>query len=100
MARGRSRGAALWRQALPNALLPVASLTGARIGALVGGALVIEVAFALPGLGRLAVNAAIARDHPVVIGAVVVACVIAWVANLLADLVAPLIDPRLRVGVP
>jgi peptide/nickel transport system permease protein len=100
MARGRSRGAARWRHALPNALLPVVSLTAARIGALVGGALVIEVAFALPGLGRLAVTAAIARDHPVVIGAVVVACVIAWAANLLADLAAPLFDPRLRGRAP
>ena len=96
MARGRSRRAARWRHALPHALLPVASLTALRMGALLGGALVIEVAFALPGLGRLAVTAALARDHPVVIGTVVVACAIAWVANLLADLTAPLIDPRLR----
>jgi peptide/nickel transport system permease protein len=67
----------------------------ARSGSLVGGALVIEVAFALPGLGRLAVTAAVARDHPVVIGAVVVACAMAWVANLLADLATPLLDRRL-----
>lgn len=96
MARGRSRRGARWRHALPNALLPVASLTAMRVGALLGGALVIEVAFALPGLGRLAVTAALARDHPVVIGAVVAACAIAWLANLLADLAAPLVDPRLR----
>nr|WP_232478391.1 ABC transporter permease [Roseomonas rosulenta] len=100
MARGRSRRAARWRHALPHALLPVASLTAARIGALLGGALVIEVAFALPGLGRLAVTAALARDHPVVIGTVVVACAIAWAANLLADLAAPLADPRLRRDAP
>ncbi|CAH0200167.1 ABC transporter permease [Roseomonas sp. CECT 9278] len=96
MARGRSRRGARWRHALPNALLPVANLTAMRVGALLGGALVIEVAFALPGLGRLAVTAALARDHPVVIGAVVVACAIAWMANLAADLAAGLADPRLR----
>lgn len=96
MARGMGRGAARWRHALPNAMLPVATLTAARFGGLVGGALVIETAFALPGLGRLAVTAAIARDHPVVIGCVVTAAAIAWGANLLADMLAPLLDPRLR----
>lgn len=95
-ARGRSRAAARWRHALPNAALPVATLTAMRLGSLVGGALVIEVAFALPGLGRLAVSAAVARDHPVVIGTMVTACAIAWAANLLADVAAPLLDPRLR----
>jgi peptide/nickel transport system permease protein len=95
-ARGLSRAAARWRHALPNAALPVATLTAMRLGSLVGGALVIEVAFALPGLGRLAVSAAVARDHPVVIGTVVTACAMAWAANLLADAVAPLLDPRLR----
>lgn len=95
-ARGLSRNAAQCRHTLPNALLPVATLTAVRLGSLVGGALVIEVAFALPGLGRLAVSAAMARDHPVVIGTVVAACALAWLANLLADLAAPLLDPRLR----
>jgi peptide/nickel transport system permease protein len=96
MARGLSRGAARRRHALPNALLPVATLSATRIGGLVGGALVIETAFALPGLGRLAVTAAVARDHPVVIGCVVAAAAIAWAANLAADLLAPRLDPRLR----
>jgi peptide/nickel transport system permease protein len=96
MARGMSRGGARRRHALPNVMLPVATLTAARIGAVVGGALVIETAFALPGLGRLAVTAALARDHPVVIGCVVTAVAIAAAANLAADLLAPQIDPRLR----
>jgi len=61
--------------------------------------LTIETAFALPGLGRLAVTAAVARDHPVVIGCVVTAAALAWAANLVADLLAPAIDPRLREGV-
>ena len=95
-ARGLTRAAARWRHALPNASLPVATLTAMRLGNLMGGALVIEMAFALPGLGRLAVSAAAARDHPVVIGTVVVACAIAWLANLMADAVAPWLDPRLR----
>ncbi|MBR0648661.1 ABC transporter permease [Roseomonas terrae] len=100
MARGRSLGAARWHHALPNALLPMLTLTGVRFGNLIGGALVIEVAFALPGLGRLAVTAAIARDHPVVIGTVVLACAVAWTANLIVDLVMPMLDPRLRQPAP
>lgn len=99
-ARGLSRSAARIRHALPNAMLPVATLSALRLGNLVGGALVIEVAFALPGLGRLAVSAAIARDHPVLIGVVVTACALAWTANLLADALAPWLDPRLRQVVP
>ena len=99
-ARGLSRGAARLRHALPNAALPVATLSALRLGNLIGGALVIEVAFALPGLGRLAVSAALARDHPVVIGTVVVACTLAWAANLLADALAPWLDPRLRHSAP
>ncbi|MFH5926292.1 ABC transporter permease [Roseomonas xinghualingensis] len=98
LARGMSRGGARWRHALPNALLPLAPLTAARLGGLVGGALVIETAFALPGLGRLAVTSAVARDHPVVIGCVVTAAVAAWLANMLADGVAPFLDPRLRAA--
>lgn len=97
-ARGLSLAAARRRHALPNALLPVATLTAVRLGSLVGGALVVEMAFALPGLGRLAVSAAIARDHPVVIGTVVTACAVAWLANLLADVTAPLLDARLPRG--
>jgi peptide/nickel transport system permease protein len=97
-ARARGLGAAATRRrhALPNAMLPVATLLAARLGGLVGGALVIETAFALPGLGRLAVTAAIARDHPVVIGTVLAATAAALAANLLADLAAMLIDPRQR----
>lgn len=95
-ARGLSTAGARRRHALPNALLPLPTVTAVRLGSLVGGALVIEVAFALPGLGRLAVAAAMARDHPVVIGTVVTACAVAWLANLLADVAAPLLDPRLR----
>lgn len=96
LARGLSLEQARARHALPNALSPVVALTAVRIGGLVGGAVTIEVAFALPGLGRLAVTAALARDYPVVVGTVVAACIIAWIANLLADIVASWIDPRVR----
>ena len=99
-ARGLSQAQTLRRHALPNALLPVVALTGVRVGNLVGGALAIEVAFGLPGVGRLAVSAALARDHPVLVGTVVIACAVAWLANLLADLLAQCLDPRISRPAP
>jgi peptide/nickel transport system permease protein len=84
------------RHALPNALLPLLALFGSRVGALVGGALVVETAFALPGLGRLAVTAAIARDQPTVIGVVLVAALAIVLANLAVDLLQLWLDPRQR----
>lgn len=95
-ARGASEPAARRRHALPNALLPLLTLFGSRIGALIGGALVIETVFALPGLGRLAVTAAIARDQPTVIGVVLVAALVIVLANLVVDLLHLRLDPRQR----
>lgn len=95
-ARGLTEPAARRRHALPNALLPLLNLFASRVGALIGGALVIETLFALPGLGRLAVTAAIARDQPTVIGVVLVASLIIVVANLLVDLLHLWLDPRQR----
>lgn len=95
-ARGATEIAARRRHALPNALLPLLTLFGSRVGALIGGALVIETVFALPGLGRLAVTAAIARDQPTVIGVVLVAALAIVLANLLVDLLHLRLDPRQR----
>ena len=95
-ARGLSAPGARRRHALPNALMPLLALFGSRLGALISGALVIETIFALPGLGRLAVTAAIARDQPTVIGVVLVAACAIVFANLVVDLVQIWMDPRLR----
>lgn len=95
----RAKGASLrrtrWRHALPNALLPILTLLGARLGAFVGGTMVIETIFALPGIGRLAVTSAIARDHPTVIGIVVVACAAVILVNAIVDVLAMRLDPRI-----
>lgn len=95
-AKGVSDRAARWRHALPNALLPLLTLFGTRFGTLIGGALVIETVFALPGLGRLAVTAAIARDQPTVIGVVLVAALAIVLGNLVVDLLHLWLDPRPR----
>lgn len=82
------------RHALPNAMLGLVSLLGSRLGGFVAGAVTIEVLFALPGLGRLAVTSAIARDHPVVIGLVLFTTAVVVMTNLVVDLTFRRLDPR------
>jgi peptide/nickel transport system permease protein len=99
----RARGNGPWRlrrrHALPNAAPPLVALLGVRLGGgLIGGAVVIETVFALPGLGRLAVGAALARDHAVVVGVVLLASAATVAANLLADAVLAWRDPLRRGG--
>lgn len=94
-AKGVAPAAVRRRHALPNALLGIATLFGARLGAFVAGAVVIETLFALPGLGRLAVTSAMARDHPVVIGIVLFTTAVVIAGNLVVDAVLQRLDPRL-----
>lgn len=94
-AKGLPSRAVERRHALPNALLGIVTLFGARLGAFVAGAVVVETVFALPGLGRLAVTSAIARDHPVVIGIVLFTTVIVVLGNLATDAAMHWLDPRL-----
>ena len=93
-AKGLGTAAVKLRHALPNAALPLVTLVGWRLGAAIGGSVVIETVFALPGLGRLAVTSAGARDTPVVIGIVLVACTATVVVNVLVDLIVRRLDPR------
>lgn len=93
-AKGLGRWAVKVGHALPNAALPLVTLVGWRLGSVIGGAVVVETVFALPGLGRLLVTAATARDHPVVVGVVVVACAVAITVNLTVDAIVRRLDPR------
>jgi len=86
----------VYGHALKNALLPVVTVVGVQFGALLGGAIVIEVVFAWPGVGRLIVSAISQRDFPVVQGSVLMLAVVFAVANLLVDLSYSLINPRIR----
>ncbi|MFZ5782663.1 MAG: ABC transporter permease [Pseudomonadota bacterium] len=99
-AKGLTAAAIRRRHALPNAALGIATLFGARLGAFVAGAVVIETAFGLPGLGRLAVTSAVARDHPVVIGIVLATTAVVVAANLGVDAVLGRLDPRLAKADP
>ncbi|WP_439572074.1 ABC transporter permease [Phreatobacter sp.] len=93
-AKGLSLGRTRRNHALPNALLPIVTLSGQRLGGILGGVVIVETVFALPGLGRLAVAATIARDHPLVIGTVLAACAIVILGNLIADILVAWLDPR------
>ncbi len=93
-AKGVSRSAVLLRHALPNALIPVATVLGLQISFLVAGAVVVENVFTLPGLGRLLYQAIGQRDLIVVQGVVVLLALFVVVVNALVDIACALADPR------
>ncbi len=95
-AKGLSRTGALVRHALRNALLPVVTVIGTRIGFLFSGAVLVETVFGWPGLGRLVLSAAQTRDHPVLLGMVLLVAFSLVFANLVTDLVYARVDPRIR----
>ena len=96
----RAKGLPMWRvwlrHALRNALVPLVTLIGLDLGALVGGAIVTEALFRWPGLGALSVSALLDRDGPVIMGSVIVSSAGIVLANLLVDLSYVLLDPRVR----
>jgi peptide/nickel transport system permease protein len=97
-AKGLAETAVYSRHALRNALLPVVSLLSSMIPITLGGSVVIEMLFGLPGLGRVTTQAALTRDYPVVMTAVIFVAVIAVLTNLVIDLIYGWIDPRVRFG--
>jgi len=95
-AKGLSEGQVVVGHALRNALIPVVTVIGLQLGTLIGGAVITEYVFALPGVGRLVVDAVFARDYPLVQGVVLLIAVGFIVSNLVVDLVYGWIDPRIR----
>ncbi len=96
-AKGLSESAVLWRHAMPNAFAPVLTVLGLMLGSLLGGAVVIETVFTLPGLGRFLVDGIYARDYPVVQGTLLLVAGIYVLTNLVVDLLYPIFDPRVRL---
>ena len=95
-AKGATTMRILLRHALPNAAAPILTVIGVAIGLLLGGVVVIENVFNLPGLGRLMVDAVVAGDYPVVQGTILVSALVVLLVNLAVDLVYGLVDPRIR----
>ena len=95
-ANGLSSRRVLFGHALPNAMLPVVTVMGTRLGYLVSGAILVETVFAWPGLGRLLLTATQNNDHPVLLGLVLLVAFSVVAANFVTDLVTAAIDPRIR----
>ncbi|WP_282611280.1 ABC transporter permease [Pelagibius sp. Alg239-R121] len=94
--KGMPRRRVIWRHALPNALIPVITLSGVEFGYLLGGAVLVEQIFALPGLGRTVLNAILQRDYALVQGSVLFIAFNFMIVNLLVDLAYAALDPRIR----
>jgi peptide/nickel transport system permease protein len=95
-AKGLQERLVILRHALRNALIPLLTIVGFSLKSLIGGAVFVEVVFAWPGLGRLAVDSVFARDYPVVLGLTLLLATVTILANLLVDILYRLADPRIR----
>jgi len=96
-AKGLNETQVLVRHAFPNAILPVVTLVGSHFGALLTGAVLVEIIFAWPGLGRLLYDATLARDYPLLMGIFLTASASVIIANLLVDVLYGWLDPRIRL---
>ncbi len=97
-ARGLSEGKVIYRHALKNALLPVITILGLSVPGLIGGSVIFETIFSIPGMGQLFFYSVMARDYPVIMGMLVIGSVLTLLGNLLADIAYAWADPRIRVG--
>jgi peptide/nickel transport system permease protein len=97
-AKGQSGGVVIWRHALKNAVLPVVTVIGIEFAFLIGGLVVTETVFNLPGLARFLVEAILWRDYPVVQNLVMFIAIVVILSNLVVDLLYGVLDPRVRYG--
>ncbi len=97
-AKGLPERTVISKHALRNALLPVVTILGLALPGLIGGSVIIESIFAIPGMGQLMVQGVFTRDYPLIMGNLVIVATLTLVANLFADLAYGLVDPRIRLG--
>jgi peptide/nickel transport system permease protein len=95
-AKGLVERRILLRHVLPNAAIPIVTIVGLQMASLLGGVIIVEIIFAWPGLGRLALDAVIRRDYPMVQGAVLLVALSSAFINLLVDLLYAYLDPRVK----
>ena len=96
--KGLRENVVVLKHALKNALIPTVTVVGLQIGFLIGGAIVVETVFAVPGIGSFGINAIVQRDYPQVQAFVLVAALVFVLANLSVDLLYAVIDPRIQYG--
>ncbi len=96
--KGLNERVVIFKHALRNALLPVITILGLSVPGLIGGSVIFETIFAIPGMGQLFYMSVMARDYPVVMGILVIGAVLTLLGNLIADLSYALVDPRIKVA--
>jgi peptide/nickel transport system permease protein len=94
--KGISEKIVVYKHALKNAMIPIITIMGLRLGWILGGSVALEIIFSIPGLGRLMVDSILSRDFPVVQGAMIVLTSSIILANILSDILYAVVDPRIR----
>jgi peptide/nickel transport system permease protein len=97
-AKGLAERVVIGKHALRNAMLPIVTILGLSLPGLIGGSVIVESVFAIPGMGQLMVQAVFERDYPVIMGNLVIVASLTLIANLIADLAYGMVDPRIRVS--
>ncbi len=95
-AYGFSGRVVVWRYAMRNALIPIITLLGGLLPSLIGGSIIIESIFSVPGMGRLAFEAVLSRDYPLIMGEVTIASMLTLAGLLLSDILYVVVDPRIK----
>jgi peptide/nickel transport system permease protein len=97
-AKGLKEATVIGKHALRNALMPIITILGFSLPGLIGGSVIFETIFAIPGMGQMFYGAVMARDYPLIMGILLIGASLTLVGNLLADISYALVDPRIRVG--
>jgi peptide/nickel transport system permease protein len=97
-AKGLAERVVIGKHALRNAMLPIVTILGLSLPGLIGGSVIVESVFAIPGMGQLMVQSVFQRDYPVIMGNLVIVSGLTLLANLVADLSYGLVDPRIRLA--
>ena len=95
-AKGLKENRVVWKHGVRSAITPVVTIFGLDVGALLGGAVITETVFDIPGIGRLNYDAIIHSDFPIVQGTVILAAIFIVVANIVVDIAYAYLDPRVR----
>jgi peptide/nickel transport system permease protein len=97
-AKGLPAKMVLRKHAFRNALLPVITILGLSVPGLIGGSVILESIFSIPGMGQLFYAAVMARDYPTIMGILIIGAFLTLLGNLLADVCYAIADPRIRIG--
>jgi peptide/nickel transport system permease protein len=95
-AKGLKESKVIFRHAFRNALMPIVTILGLSVPGLIGGGVIFETIFAIPGMGQLFYASTMARDYPTIMGILVIGAILTLFGNLIADISYALVDPRVR----